>query len=622
MILPCLLLAASWLVAASNLPVAASESPQPSPSMVAPEDLYKLHCAACHQGGVPHAPHMLEFVTLGPRAIYSALTTGPMQVQAKSLSDGDKRALAEFLGGQALDAMASASLPKCDAARDRFDPGKPPVLDGWGFDAHNTRHISAGVARLSIKEVPRLRLKWAFGFPTATRARSQPTVAGETVFVGSQDGTVYAIDLATGCVRWSFQADSEVRSSPVVESRMADGWNKGALRVWFGDYRANMYALEAATGRLLWKHRVHPHPRATITGSPRYHAGRLYVPVSSTEWAAAADPAYPCCSFQGSVVALDATTGRIAWMGRSIESPVVAMRSGERTVSGPAGAPIWNSPTIDIRRGLLYVGTGEAYTSPASSTSDSVIAFDLATGAQVWHYQSIAGDAWNLACFIGVQVNCPVENGPDLDIGASPVLVTLKNGKQRLIAGQKSGDIFALDPDNGGRLLWRTKIGRGGIAGGVHWGLAARGEVIYAPVSDTVIKPEDAAQPGSPGLHALDATTGRTIWFTPAPDACAPARKPACDRGLSAPPTSIPGVVFAGSYDGHLRAYDERSGRVIWDFDTARDFPVLGGGMGRGGSIESAGPVVIDGIVLVNSGYLWGGRMGGNLLLAFSVDGR
>jgi polyvinyl alcohol dehydrogenase (cytochrome) len=200
--------------------------------------------------------------------------------------------------------------------------------------------------------------------------------------------------------------------------------------------------------------------------------------------------------------------------------------------------------------------------------------------------------------------------------------VTLKNGKQRLIAGQKSGNIFALDPDNGGRLLWRTKIGRGGIAGGVHWGLAARGEVIYAPVSDTVIKPEDAAQPGSPGLHALDVTTGRTIWFTPAPDACAPARKPACDRGLSAPPTSIPGVVFAGSYDGHLRAYDERSGRVIWDFDTARDFPVLGGGMGRGGSIESAGPVVIDGIVLVNSGYLWGGRMGGNLLLAFSVDGR
>jgi polyvinyl alcohol dehydrogenase (cytochrome) len=546
-----------------------------------------------------------------------------MREQGAALPKADKRRLAEFLGGAALPAETAVPVAaRCKGPAAQFDRRRPPEVAGWGITLGSERYVAPPIARLAAADVPRLELKWAFGFPGASRARSQPSFAGGAVFVGSQDGTVYALDLASGCVRWSFRADAEVRNSPSIES-----WKPGDHRArplaFFGDLQGNVYAVEAFTGKLLWKVRADAHPRTTITGSPRVFENRVFVPLSSTEWASAADPSYECCSFRGGVVALDAANGDVAWRSYTIAEeprPTGELNSAGARRIHPAGAPVWNSPTIDVKRRRVYVGTGEAYTSPAADTSDAVIAFDLDTGKKLWHYQSIPRDAWNMACFIGGGPNCPEENGPDLDIGAPPILARLPDGREALLVGQKSAHVFALDPQDG-RELWRVKYGRGGFAGGVHWGMAYDGKTLFAPNADTTFLGTEEGE-AKPGLFALDPATGAIRWFAPAPDACPAERRPACDPGFSPPPTAIDGAVFQGSFDGWLRAYDSKTGRVVWQYDTVRDFDTVNGVAGAGGSLESAGPLVVDGHVLVNSGYLFGGRMPGNVLLVFSVAGR
>lgn len=604
--------------ALGTAPVLTAQAAVPAAS---PDKLYAEHCASCHEGGVPRAPHSVKFQILGPEAIYSAMTVGVMKEQATPLDDHQRRALAEHLGGRTLDVGAAAPTPPaCAGGSARFDLDRPPTLAGWGMTTANTRHVSPEVAGLTVEDVPNLRLKWAFAFHGASRARSQPTLAGGAVFVGSQAGTVYALDLANGCVRWSFQADAEVRSAPAIEP-WTPGDEQARPRVFFGDLNGAVYGLEALTGRLLWKVAANDHPRTTITGSPRVLEGRVYVPLSSTEWASAADPAYECCTFRGGIAALDAADGSLIWRNYTItEEPALTgtRNSAGALRRGPAGAPVWNSPTLDPARRRLYVGTGEAYTSPAAATSDAVIAFDMDTGRQLWHYQSIPHDAWNMACFIGGGPNCPEENGPDLDIGAPPILARLADDREVLLVGQKSAHVFALNPDNG-ELLWRVKHGRGGFAGGVHWGMAFDGTTLYAPNADTVFLGTEQGE-AKPGLFALDPADGSIRWFTPNPDICPASLKPACDPGLSPPPTSMPGVVFAGAFDGWLRAYEAATGKVIWAFDTVREFQTVSGETARGGSIESAGPVVAEGHVLVNSGYLFGGRMAGNVLLVFDVE--
>lgn len=587
-----------------------------------PAEIYRSSCAACHEGTVPRAPHSVKFQMMGPRTILTALETGVMQAQGALLTDSERKSLAEFLAGATLQAVDRTPRPLCDAAHSRFDFNRPPPLAGWGMTLEGTRHVSAKVAGLRENDVSKLRLKWAFGFPGATRARSQPTIGAGAVFVGSQDGTVYALDFATGCIRWTFTAEAEVRSSPVLEP-WKHGDRNAKPKLWIGDFNGNAYALDAMTGALLWKTRVDSHPRLTLTGSPRYYDGRLYVPMSSSEWASAADPAYECCTFRGGVVALDAATGAVEWRAYTI--PQAPQPTGDTNSAGtirrhPAGAPVWNSPTIDVKRRRLYVGTGEAYTSPAAAQSDSVVAFDLDTGRMLWWHQSIPGDAWNMACFIGGGPNCPVENGPDLDIGAPPILHRLPDGREVLLVGQKSADVFALDPADG-KLMWKVKYGRGGFAGGVHWGMSASARTLFAPNADTTFLGTEKGEP-KPGLFALEPTSGAIRWFAPAPDVCPPEQKPACDRGYSPPPTSFPGVVFQPSFDGWLRAYRERDGALLWSFNTVREYDTVSGDKARGGSIESAGAVIANGGVLVNSGYLFGGRMPGNTLLMFSVDGK
>jgi polyvinyl alcohol dehydrogenase (cytochrome) len=614
-------LPAAWLLSALSLCGSAAVHAEGAPDRP-PAEIYKTICSTCHEGAVPRAPHSVAFQMLGPRTILNALENGVMQAQGAGLTPTERRAVAEYLAGATLPAAQSAPHANCDAAHSRLDFNRPPPLAGWAMTLEGTRHVPLKTAGLHASEVPRLGLKWAFAFPGATRARSQPTLGGGALYVGSQDGTVYALDFDTGCIRFTFTADAEVRSSPTLEP-----WRRGDKtakpKLWFGDFKGNAYALDAQTGALLWKTRVDEHPKLTITGSPRFFDGRLYVPMSSNEWAAAADPAYECCTFRGGVTALNAATGALVW--RSYSIPQAPQATGELNKAGavrkhPAGAPVWISPTIDVKRRRLYVGSGEGYTSPAAPQSDSVIAYDLDTGRMLWWHQSLAGDGWNMACFIGGGPNCPVENGPDLDIGAPPILHRLPSGRDVLLVGQKSADIFALDPDDG-KLLWKVKYGRGGFAGGVHWGMSASATTLFAPNADTTFLGTEKGEP-KPGLFALDPGNGKIKWFAAAPDVCKAEHKPACDRGFSAPATSMPGVVFQPSLDGWLRAYRDSDGKLLWSFDTVREFKTVSGETARGGSLESAGAIIADGRVAVNSGYLFGGRMAGNVLLVFSVDGK
>ncbi len=595
-----------WLaaIAAAALAVSlASQAAEPA----TPAQLFEARCSHCHQGNVPRAPHLVTFQIMGADWVHASITQGTMREHAQGLSDAQRRALADHLGGATPGAVP---VKRCDGSPSPLPPN-PPRLKGWGFNLENTRFVPAAIAGLDAEDVPRLAVKWVFAYPGASRARSQPSVQGGVVYVGSQDGTVYALDLDSGCAHWTFKADVEVRSAVTADA--------SGQRLFFGDIRGALYAVESAEGTLIWQTQVDSHPDVTLTGSPRYHQGRVYAPLSSKEWASAADPGYPCCTFRGGVTAVDAKDGRMLWTARSIAEAPAQVGSNSTGVQrfAPAGAPIWNSPTLDPQRGRLYVGTGESYTSPAVDTSDAVLAFDLNSGELAWSHQALAGDAWNMACFIGGGENCPEENGPDLDIGAPPMLVRQGDGKQILVAGQKSGHVFALDPDAGGKRLWTTRIGRGGFAGGVHWGMAAGEGRIYAPNADTVFTGLEQGE-AMPGLFALDPANGEILWYAPAPDGCAAEDRPACDPGFSAAVTAMPGVVFAGAFDGHLRAYRAADGELLWDFDTNRPFVTVSGEEGHGGSIEADGPVVADGHVLVNSGYLFGDRMAGNLLFAFA----
>ncbi len=575
-----------------------------------PQRAFDARCAHCHDGSVAKAPHQIKFQLMGAPAIHATLTRGLMAGYARGLSADERLKLAAYLGGGDPRAvLVEEPVLRCN---EREIAAVPPATQGWSLNLEGTRFIPSHVAELSPQQVGRLSLKWVFAYPGATRARSQPVPFGENILVGSQSGQVFALSLANGCAHWIFQADAEVRSALAIN---ADG-----TAAYFGDLSGVVYAIDPRNGEQLWRTRADAHPDTTLTGSPRLYKNTLYVPLSSSEWASAADPGYACCTFRGGVAAFDVVDGTKRWTAYAI--PRTPRPTGEVNALGlpryhPAGAPVWNSPTIDIRRGLLYVGTGEAYTSPAADTSDAVLAIDLVTGELVWHFQSIAGDAWNMACFIGGGTNCPEEDGPDLDIGAPPMLVNVGD-EDLVIAGQKSGDVFALNPEDGS-LRWRHKIGRGGFAGGIHWGMAASGTAIYAPNADTVFTGRFKG-PRKPGLFAIDPQNGEILWHTPAPDVCAPTDKPACDPGLSAAVTAIPGVVFAGAFDGHLRAYDAASGQVIWDFNTHGKFTSVSGAVAQGGSIEADGPVVYRGHVLVNSGYLFGDRMAGNALLVFTAE--
>jgi len=535
----------------------------------------------------------------------AALVSGTMRVQGSRLSGAARRALAEYITGRKMGGDVSGSATgRCLAGPPIPDRATGFPWNGWGNGVTNTRFQPAAQAGLTAEQTPRLRLKWALGFPDATVAWAQPGVNGGRVFVGSQNGTVFSLDARTGCIHWTFGADGGVRTAIAI----------GERAVYFGDTSANVYALDASTGRKLWVRKIDDHPLARITGSPTLHDGKLFVPTSSYEEVQGSNPDYECCTFRGSVSAVDAESGKVIWKTYTVEPQPKARGKSTtgRTLWGPSGAAIWSAPTVDAKRGLVYAATGNTYSGPDQPTSDAVIAFDLKTGKIRWTRQATPNDTFLIGCRAGSEnPNCPNPNGPDHDFGNAPMLATLASGRDVIVIGQKSGVGFALDPEKEGAVLWQYRAGQGGALGGMEWGSAADRENAYFPVSD-ITRPK----PG--GLHAVSLATGERIWFAPAPPLkCAPGR--GCNAAQSAAITVIPGAVFCGSNDGALRAYSTKDGAILWEFDTNRDFVTVNGVAAKGGSMQGPGPVVAGGMLYVNSGYgAFGGREG-NVLLAFGV---
>ena len=610
----------------------------PSPQEASPnkegEALFKQRCAMCHEGGVPKAPNRAALKQMSPENIRFALVKGVMGMQGLGLSAAQIDAIAQYLTGKLPGKEQIPAEAFCPAGGAAFtDPLAKPHWNGWGGDLEQHRFQPAEMAQLSAAQVPKLKLKWAFGFAGVTRALAQPTIAGGRLFVGSAERKVYSISADTGCIYWVFDADFPVRTAISV------GQSGGNWVAYFGDQHANAYAVDAATGKLLWKTHVEEHPAALITGAPALAGGRLFVPTSSFEEVLGANPQYECCTFRGALTALDAGSGKILWKGYTIPQEPGPVRKNKLGVQlrGPSGAGVWSSPTVDLAHHMVYATTGDSYSDPPADTSDSFIAFNSDTGKIEWSHQMTAGDAFTIDCGAPpeMRTNCPDKPGPDVDFGSSPILIEVANGHRALIAGQKSGVVHALDPDKQGALLWQKRVGKGGSAGGVQWGSAVDAKNVYVALSDVRMQPVPPGTPGAQpsftgvsfaldpkaggGLFALNLATGEIVWQTPHPGC---GEKPGCSPAQSAAVTAIPGIVFSGALDGHLRAYSMDDGKIVWDVDTEKDFKTVNQVPAHGGSIDGPGPVIVGGMLYVNSGYAFVGSAPGNVLLAFSVDGK
>lgn len=580
------------------------------------EALYNARCAACHENPDPeanaHAPARADMARFTPNSVYAAMRDGLMQVQATGLSDTDLRAVASFLtGAEVADLNLEITANLCSENPALGNPALGPAWNGWGPDVRNSR-FAAGSA-ITAATIPTLRLKWAYGLPGEGQARGQPAVVDGRVFVGNGAGALYSLDAASGCTYWTFLPRSGIRSAVSVGPYLFDDGSQG-YAVYFVDSRANAFAVDARTGAPLWVRQVENHPTVRGTGAATLHDGVLYVPVTGVgEESTASNPDYACCTFRGSVSAFDAQTGDLLWKSFMVPEPKPRGVSSTGVILyGPAGVGIWSAPTVDDDRGLLYVATGNAYAEPAPETADAVVAIRMADGAIQWSTQLTPKDAWIGGCNNGDNPNCPEDIGPDFDFSASPILTATADGRQLLVVPQKSGFAYALDPNNGGELVWQYRAGQGSPVGGV-WGAAVGDGLAYVAVGGYFF-----SEGG--GIHGIDLGTGQRTWYTPPQDLLCQAG-PGCSATQSAAVTAVPGAVFSGAADGGMRAYDAKTGEVIWVFNANRSFDTVNGVEANGASFDGPGPVIAGKMLYMLSGNAGFVGRPGNVLLAFEIEG-
>ena len=599
---------------------APAKAPEPgtvtAPGTEAGIAIFQQHCMSCHgNANMPTAPAPSAIRELTPEKIYETLTTGSMKVQAAMLTENQRRMTATFLSGRPLGSLTQGDakdMPnRCVSNPPMPDPSSAPAWNGWGGSSvTNTRFQSAEGAGLTAADVPNLKLKWAFGYPNGLSAFSQPAVVSGRVFVGTDIGYVYSLDAKTGCVYWSAQTKGSMRTAPSVAPVKGRAPSKYA--VYVGDIHANVYALDAQHGHLLWVTHVDDHFISRITGAPTAYDGRVYVPLSTSEEYQASSLDYPCCTFPGALIALDGSTGKQIWKTYTVgESKPTRKNSKGVQLYAPSGAAIWSAPTVDAQRKTIYAGTADGQYPPVPETTDAIVAFDMDTGKIKWFYQVQAGDSYIGGCSGPTRTdNCPPVNGPDLDIGNSPILRTLPDGKSVVVAGTKDAYVVALDPDKNGALLWKVSVvslppgaapnSLMAVLRGIVWGGAADETNVYYGV-----------QAG--GMVAVDLATGKRLWYSQF-------GKPGARVSNSAAATAMPGVAFVAGSDGSLHALSLADGKVLWEFDTARSFETVNKVPAKGGGINSIGPSIAGGMLFIGSGYGVVGTASGNVLLAFSTE--
>jgi len=522
-----------WVAGQGLAPAVALAATPPSG-----EAVYQRRCAGCHEQTSARIPPRQVLQQMPASRILRTLDFGAMMTVAYPMSRDERQAVAGYLGTNAP-AIAFPPSAYCGDRRATISSKPQSSWNGWSPSSNNARYQSAEDAGLNIDQVRKLKLKWAFGFDGDVTSFGQPTVIDGQVFAGSAGGVIHALRAENGCLQWTFQANGPVRSSI-----LAVPFAKGHALL-FGDQTGWFYSLDAETGKLLWKKKIEEHDAARLTGAPMAYNGTVFVPVASWEETRSLDPDYSCCTFRGSIVALRIRDGKLAWKSYMIADPPKQTGKTQRGTPqfGPSGAGIWDAPTLDAKRGLMYVATGDNYSSPSTATSDAIVALDLATGRIVWSKQTLPGDAYNSSCGTDKQ-NCPGEDGPDYDFGSSAILTKLPDGRDVLLAGQKSGMVYAFDPAKKGEILWQVRIAsRGPNAGpsvGVQWGMASDGQQVYAAVSssgrtrptdplDTRRNILDPNQGG--GLTALRIADGGKVWYAP-PIVC-----PRVRRRVAVPPS-------------------------------------------------------------------------------------
>jgi polyvinyl alcohol dehydrogenase (cytochrome) len=605
-------------LAIAVLPVAAASGAEASGQRPDGAQTYARFCAACHDQTTARIPSRDALTRLSPQRIMRTMDFGLMMSVAYPMRRDEREAVAAFLG-KGREEVAPPASALCGPDHRIMSSQSKAKWTGWGPAADNMRVQAAADAGIDSSSIGNLKLKWSFGFAGDVIAFAAPTVLKGTLFVGSAGGAVQALDARTGCIHWSYQAAGPVRTPPTVTQ------DRGRTLLLFTDQIGGVYALDARTGRQAWKTRVETHEATRLTGAIAVHDGLAFVPAASWEESRAVDPAYPCCTFRGSVSALRVRDGKVAWKTWLAPEPkqTHVTESGTKRY-GPSGVGVWGAPAIDAARGLIYAGTGNDYTHPATGLSDAVIALEMKTGRIAWSQQVWPNDVFNAQCARGGDKNC----GADFDFGAPVLLVRAPDGRQILVAGQKSGVVWGLDPADRGRVLWQTRVGVGGISGGVQWGMASDGARVYAAVADGVRNGGDLGSPQvgnasfdpvkGGGLTALDVLTGAKAWFAPSTP-CSPPRE-GCSPAQPGAVTAIPGAVISGSMDGHLRAFSTEDGRLLWDVDTQQRYATLNGVEAQGGSLDGAGAVVVDGMLYINSGYPRIGGAPGNVLLAYGLD--
>lgn len=602
------------------------------------EKLFDKHCASCHDNPAMHAPSREALSGFSKETVMVALEFGKMQPMAAHLSKTERGLIAIYLAGSApADEWIAEHGCAAPAGNDSTE-----YVSNWGLGNHNRRFVPAARAGIDRDNVDRLELAWSLAFPKVTDMRSQPAIIGDTLYFGDKTGKLYAIDRHTGCIRAHTEVLSGIRSAITVATL-----DSGKQLLVFADSMASIYALDPDTLKTVWQRAARIYETSVITGSISYHKDRLFVPVSSYEVAVSGSPSHVCCKSHGGVIALDATNGKQLWEWHgTADATLQGKNAAGADLYGPSGVSVWSTPTIDAERNRIYFGTGENLSLPATDTSDAIIALDMDSGELIWKFQALADDVWNAACLNGGP-NCPPNAGGDFDFGASVILAKLSDGRELLLAGQKSGDVYALNP--AGELVWQQQVSNAGIGpnlhqsttnGGVHWGMALAGERLLVAAADPErVRPEYIPKPG---LHALNPADGEILWFQPVTRGCeiAEEHKPKiglenmragkkieledqyrCSYyyGLSAAVVATPELVFSAGLDGKIRAFDITTGEILWQAITARSFEADNGVNGHGGAIDVSGQVLADGWLYVQSGYSMFGQLPGNVLLAYKV---